>query len=464
MKFPNIKSLYGQVFAIFWLTQLLVLIGVLVAQNYDPRLQRDLHPKLKTELNQFSQQIADALNAQTGTLGQKIESIERDHPTPYMRIYFTTPEGDLLPAKNNLPNRALKNFITLADDPTLPQKRVYGRRMFTGPFLIEHQPAPLYLYISKPWRQTPPFYIQVLDRPFQLLLVTMFMSTPLLLWFAWVVTRPARRLQEASERVARGGFETDQSLERGPSEFHQAGQSFNQMVAAINQMIGGQQRLLSDISHELRSPLTRLRMANALAMRKQGDSKELTRIELETQRMEQMINDLLALSRIQLDGHVHRDEIALTALWQPLLDDAQFEASQRGKVLESNAIVPMMITGNASLLYSGFENVVRNAIKYAQHQIDVRFNLLPQQLVIEISDDGEGVPEEMLTEIFRPFYRVSSARDRESGGTGLGLAITDTAMRQHQGHASALINAKGGLTVQLCLPRQNKGFTVKPRQ
>ena len=102
----------------------------------------------------------------------------------------------------------------------------------------------------------------------------------------------------------------------------------------------------------------------------------------------------------------------------------------------------MMITGNASLLYSGFENVVRNAIKYAQHQIDVRFNLLPQQLVIEISDDGEGVPEEMLTEIFRPFYRVSSARDRESGGTGLGLAITDTAMRQHQGHACALINAK----------------------
>ena len=121
MKFPNIKSLYGQVFAIFWLTQLLVLIGVLVAQNYDPRLQRDLHSKLKTELNQFSQQIAHALNAQTGTLGQKIESIERDNPNPYMRIYFTTPEGDLLPAKTNLPNRALKNFITLADDPSLPQ-------------------------------------------------------------------------------------------------------------------------------------------------------------------------------------------------------------------------------------------------------------------------------------------------------------------------------------------------------
>ena len=166
------------------------------------------------------------------------------------------------------------------------------------------------------------------------------MSTPLLLWFAWVVTRPARRLQEASERVARGGFETDQSLERGPSEFHQAGQSFNQMVAAINQMISGQQRLLSDISHELRSPLTRLRMANALAMRKQGDSKELTRIELETQRMEQMINDLLALSRIQLDGHVHRDEIALIDLWQPLLMMRNLKQAKEGKCSKVMPLCP----------------------------------------------------------------------------------------------------------------------------
>ncbi|KLU98371.1 histidine kinase dimerization/phospho-acceptor domain-containing protein, partial [Photobacterium aphoticum] len=96
----------------------------------------------------------------------------------------------------------------------------------------------------------------------------------------------------------RGEFEADPRLEAGPSEFKQAGASFNQMVQAINQMIGGQQRLLSDISHELRSPLTRLRMATALAQRKQGESKELTRIDTEAERLEKMISELLELSRM----------------------------------------------------------------------------------------------------------------------------------------------------------------------
>ncbi|GAL37245.1 copper sensory histidine kinase CpxA [Vibrio maritimus] len=119
------------------------------------------------------------------------------------------------------------------------------------------------------------------DKPFQLLLVVMAVSTPLLLWLAWALSQPARRLERAAKRVAKGEFNPDPTLETGTTEFKQAGQSFNQMVLAVNQMISGQQRLLSDISHELRSPLTRLRMATGLAARKQGESAELTRIDTE---------------------------------------------------------------------------------------------------------------------------------------------------------------------------------------
>ncbi|KOO12447.1 two-component sensor protein, partial [Vibrio xuii] len=107
-----------------------------------------------------------------------------------------------------------------------------------------------------------------------------------------------RKLERAAQRVAKGEFAEDPELEKGTSEFRQAGASFNQMVEAVNQMISGQQRLLSDISHELRSPLTRLRMATALATRKQGESPELTRIDTEAQRLEKMISELLELSRM----------------------------------------------------------------------------------------------------------------------------------------------------------------------
>ncbi len=451
MKIPFFTSLYGRVFAIFWLTLLMVLIGVLVAQHHDPRAQRDLPHRLKKEYQVFTDRLENKLTVQKGTLEEKINVIETLSKQNKIRVFFTNIEGERVDLHLQKLSKDLRNFITLADDPSCPQQRIYRHRFFAGPFLIKIDDRDLHFYLSKPWRDKPPFYISILDRPFQLLFVIMVISTPLLLWLAWAVTRPARRLQAAAERVAKGDFEIDRELENGPREFQRAGQSFNQMVSAINQMIGGQQRLLSDISHELRSPLTRLRMANAIAIRKQGESNELLRVEIETQRMEKMLHDLLVLSRMQLDSQMSRDVHALKALWEPLFDNANFEAEQLSKTLHHNVIPELKLQGNAALLYSGFENVVRNAIKYANAHVDVIFSLKLSTLVIEISDDGEGVPDAELKHIFRPFYRVSSARDRESGGTGLGLAITDSAMRQHQGQASAYHNEKGGLTVRLTL-------------
>ncbi|MEZ8141267.1 two-component system sensor histidine kinase CpxA [Enterovibrio norvegicus FF-454] len=450
MKLPTIKSLYGRIFAIFWLTLLLVLIAVLMAQHSDPRQQHALPSSAKVEYLQMAETVSAQIAKRSGSLKNRLMHVQRKQPErSSVKLYFTTVDGDFLGKGHHGSSRALKNFITLADDPDEPMQRLYGRWMLAGPFIVEDKNQSALMYVGKMWRQAPPFYVQILDRPFQLLLVTMVVSTPLLLWLAWAVTRPARRLQAAAERVAQGRFETDPDLEKGPREFHQAGASFNQMVTALNQMISGQQRLLSDISHELRSPLTRLRMANALAIRKQGQSDNLTRIDTEAERMEKMIADLLSLSRMQINSHSERDLYSLSELWQTLLEDAEFEAEQCGKHLTYGAIPNASIEGNGPLLCSALENVVRNAIKYANQQIDVTMSVTGTSLKVIVSDDGDGVPEEMLVDIFRPFYRVSTARDRESGGTGLGLAITDSAMRQHNGRAEAYINRHGGLTVTL---------------
>ncbi len=193
-------------------------------------------------------------------------------------------------------------------------------------------------------------------------------------------------------------------------------------------------------------------MANALAMRKLVSSSELERIDTEAQRLEQMIGDLLALSRMQNNSHLMRELQPLCSLWEELLKDAQFEAEQMHKTLKFDAIPERTINGTPKLLMSALENVVRNAIHYGHHPIHVAFTIQDQQLIVSVDDDGEGVAEEELAHIFRPFYRVSTARDRHSGGTGLGLAINKNFIRQHSGTISANRSHLGGLQVRFTLP------------
>ena len=224
------------------------------------------------------------------------------------------------------------------------------------------------------------------------------------------------------------------------------------MVGSLNTMISGQQRLLSDISHELRSPLTRLRMATALATRKQGESAELSRIDMEAERLEQMISELLELSRIQVNSHQEREKTDAYSLWFDILEDAKFEAEHMNKTLTYSGLAETPIFGNPNLLMSAVENVIRNAIKYGNDVVTVNLTEHDKTLIIHVDDNGEGVPEDELNDIFKPFYRVSTARDRSSGGTGLGLAITESAIHQHSGTIIANKSPLNGLRMTITLP------------
>ncbi|EMB50249.1 two-component sensor protein [Vibrio mimicus] len=460
MRLPKLNNLYGRIFAIFWFTMLLVLFAVLTLPHLDPRKPRDLSPEAHQRLLNNKARFEQEYKNRTD-LGKILFQLEgrgtpqREHDGR-PRFFVTDLEGNVLTSSKHADFRlkALQNFSSSIESVEKPQQRLYGRYMLAGPVPITLAKQDLLLYVGMRWDEPPPFLLRLFDKPFQLLLAIMLVSTPLLLWLAWALSKPAQNLAQAAQRVARGEFVHDPKLERGTAEFQQAGRSFNQMVDAVNQMVSGQQRLLSDISHELRSPLTRLRMANALAMRKLGSSSELERIDTEAQRLEQMIGDLLALSRMQTNSHLMREVQPLSSLWEELLKDAEFEAEQMNKTLTFDAIPDRKISGTPKLLMSALENVVRNAIHYGQKQIHVAFTIQDNVLSISVDDDGEGVPEEELADIFRPFYRVSTARDRHSGGTGLGLAITESAIRQHSGTISATRSALGGLQVRFTLPLQ----------
>ncbi len=456
MRIPKISSLYGRIFAIFWFTMFLVLLAVLALPHLDPRIARDI-PRDHLQRLMEAKQSIEKRYANDNDLGRiifQIEGSDRSHRDNRPRFFLTDLEGNILTTRSHkdFKLKALKNFVTSIDTPERPQQKLYGRYMVAGPLPIKLAQQDLLMYVGIKWDQPPPFLLQLFDRPFRLLLAVMLVSTPLLLWLAWALSQPARKLERAAQRVAKGEFVTDPELEKGTSEFRQAGASFNQMVGAVNQMISGQQRLLSDISHELRSPLTRLRMATALATRKQGESPELTRIDTEAQRLEVMIGELLELSRMQANSHVMREEQPLSSLWEAILSDAQFEAEQMHKNLSFTAIPDRVISGNPNLLMSAVDNIVRNAIYYGEDVIEVTMLEQDDQLVITVDDNGDGVPEEELEAIFRPFYRVSTARDRHSGGTGLGMTITESAIRQHSGTIIAKRSRLGGLCVEITLP------------
>jgi two-component system sensor histidine kinase CpxA len=233
------------------------------------------------------------------------------------------------------------------------------------------------------------------------------------------------------------------------------------MAQRLESMVKAQQRLLGDISHELRSPLARLGVALGLARQRSGPEAggALDRIERESDNLNEMISQLLTLTRLEsgTDGR-KRTEVDLTSLVREVADDADFEARSINRGVQVVSADKCSITGVEELLRSAIENVVRNAVRFTPEGTTVEVALREQNgsgdhfAVISVRDRGHGVPEDALERIFRPFYRTEDARDRQSGGgTGLGLAITERAVRLHGGTVRASNAPDGGLAVELKL-------------
>lgn len=451
-----ISSLTARIFAIFWFTLALVLLLVLMVPKLD---SRQLMPLQEAEYRQgmMLQQHIESDLAQDPANDQlwwrRLTRALVKWTPPDKRLIIVTTEGRIIgPIRND--SQVIRNFMGQSDNTDNPKKKRYGRIELLGPFEVRDGEDRYQLYLIRPANTAQSDFINFLiDRPFLLLAATMLISTPLLLWLAWSLAKPARKLKNAADDVAKGNLRQHPELEAGPQEFLAAGNSFNQMISALERMVNAQQRLISDISHELRTPLTRLQLATALLRRRHGESKELERIETETHRLDGMINDLLVLSRSQHKNELLRQNIKANELWDDILDNAKFEAEQRHKTLEiTSPPGPWTIYCNPSALGSAFENIVRNALRYSNQHIQVAFSADTKGISIVVDDDGPGVSPEDREHIFRPFYRTDEARDRESGGTGLGLAIVSTAISQHNGKVTANDSPLGGLRLEIWLP------------
>ena len=451
-----IGSLTARIFAIFWLTLALVLMLVLMLPKLDSRQMTELLESEQRQGIMIEQHVeAELANDPPNDLmwwRRLFRAIDKWAP-PGQRLLLVTSEGRVIGAERN-EMQIIRNFIGQADNADHPQKKRYGRLEMVGPFSVRDGEDNYQLYLIRPASTSQSDFINLLfDRPLLLLIVTMLVSAPLLLWLAWSLAKPARKLKNAADEVAQGNLRQHPELEAGPQEFLAAGASFNQMVTALERMMTSQQRLLSDISHELRTPLTRLQLGTALLRRRSGESKELERIETEAHRLDSMINDLLVMSRTQAKNALVSETVKANQLWGEVLDNAAFEAEQMGKSFTVEYPPgPWPLYGNPNALESALENIVRNALRYSHTKISVSFSVDKDGITVNVDDDGPGVSPEDREQIFRPFYRTDEARDRESGGTGLGLAIVETAIQQHRGWVKADDSPLGGLRLTLWLP------------
>lgn len=271
--------------------------------------------------------------------------------------------------------------------------------------------------------------------------------------FARHLTNPVRRLQQAVDRFGRGDLTARVGLQRR-DELGQLARTFDQMADRTQTLLTAERRLLLDISHELRSPLARLSVAVELA--RSGDDAEshLNRIQKEADRLNSLVGELLQVTRAEGDPSQRRlDPVRLDTLVAEVVDDCTIEAEARGCHVRLTEEKAATLAGDAELLRRAVENVVRNAIRYspAGTTVAVSVDSSPDQVAVTVRDYGPGVPEETLTRIFDPFYRVGTDRNRNSGGVGLGLAIARRAVELHKGHLWA-VNAAPGLMVKMEMP------------
>lgn len=275
---------------------------------------------------------------------------------------------------------------------------------------------------------------------------------------AWRITAPVRRLRQAVQQLADGNLQARTGIATGRrgDEITDLGSDFDRMAERIEALVLSQRQLVRDISHELRSPLARLQVALGLARRNAPPRTEqaLDRIEREGERLNELIGELLTLSLLENGASFSASEpVEMQALLAEIVEDASFEAAESSRRVQLTA-VPALVAGNRELLRRALENVVRNALHYTAEEscVQVASGLENSTLVIRVLDQGPGVPDEMLSAIFQPFYRVAEARDRLSGGTGIGLAITARAVALHGGSVKAVNRPEAGLEVEIRLP------------
>ena len=304
--------------------------------------------------------------------------------------------------------------------------------------------------------------------PLAVLAIALVVSALASWWLAQHLSAPIRRMQAGARALASEKLDVRVSagLEDRRDELAVLAREFDAMADQLRATRGARTQLLRDISHELRSPLARMRVAVGLARQPQADGgRQLERLEREIERLDSLISQVLRLARLHgTDTDFKREPVEIDEVIEAVVRDANFEAAVKNCTVRLQGTAGALVDGSRELLHSAIENVLRNAVRYSPQgaPVDVLVASDPDHVEISIRDQGPGVPCAELEQIFEPFYRVAESRDRDSGGEGIGLAITAQVMKTHGGSATAGNRASGGLEVVLRMARRPGAVAAAP--
>jgi two-component system sensor histidine kinase CpxA len=294
-------------------------------------------------------------------------------------------------------------------------------------------------------------------------------SALMCLVIAHYLAKPIERLRKATNELARGNLDirVGATIGRRRDEIADLVHDFDSMAGELRHQIQSERSLLSGVSHELRSPIARMRLALALARNADPSERDemLDRIEQDTIQLDSMLESILTVARLESGQYKPKfEDISLNEVIDEVLDDACFEAAATNATVDYTDDAIVSVHGDAGLLRSAFENVVRNALFYSGQdgRIDVRLRVDDGHAVFTVRDNGPGVPDDTIPLLFKPFYRVDGSRVTTTGGMGLGLAIVRNAVIAHSGAVTARNVKPHGLEVEFRLPITSSTAQARP--
>jgi signal transduction histidine kinase len=261
-------------------------------------------------------------------------------------------------------------------------------------------------------------------------------------WAVRRVTSPLAALATAAERLGHD-VRAPPLPETGTVEIRQAARAFNDMQIRLRRLIESRTRLLAAISHDLRTPLTLLRLRAETVQNAQERDKVLATIA----EMDAMIGATLQFARDHSAGEP-RQPTDLTSLIQGVADDMR----DTGFSVRLQPMEPIVCACQPTALKRAVRNLLENAVKYGKTGT-VNVRRTSQTVEIDVDDEGPGIPQEELTRVIEPFYRLDESRSRDTGGVGLGLAIAQSIVQAHGGTLTLKNSPTGGLRATISLPQ-----------
>lgn len=448
-----IRSIYAKIFLWFWAALLVVTISVMlitIASGSQPLGRRwmsltfDVYAR--SAVNVYQNGGKPALERYVSEV-QQSSGIEAE---------LFDPQGQNI----------LGRVVPAGDDELLQKARTSGKSQFSwgfrwsgasvvatpqGDFILVARMFPL----RGNWRQNTNGVLWM--RIAIALLVIALLCMVLARHIAW----PIRAMQVAAQKIADGDLTVRTSPVIGPrnDELADLARDFDKMAERIQSLLQRQQGMMGEISHELRSPLTRLNVSLELVRR--GDVSGIDRMQGDLDRLDNMVGQILTLTRLQIsEGEKVVKNVNLRSIVESVAEDAQFEGQQQGKSVRISHREDCWVKGDPALFRSCIENVVRNAVRYTMPgtEVEIALDLIESSAHVIVRDHGNGVPEESLPHLFEPFYRTSGAQDTGSDGFGLGLTIAQRVVALYGGVISAHNRNGGGLTMEIQLPAMRTGI------